>query len=59
MGIVRGFITLALMIAFAALVIWAWGSGRRKEFERAAREPLEDDTAPTRNASAEAGGTKP
>jgi len=45
-GIVRGVITLALLILFVMLVIWAW-SGRRKElFDSMARMPLEEDDDP-------------
>lgn len=38
----RGLFTLILMIAFVAIVVWAWSSKRRKEFDEAARLPLED-----------------
>ena len=45
-GIVRGVITLALLILFVMLVIWAW-SGRRKElFDSMARMPLDEDDDP-------------
>ena len=40
---VRGLLTLVLMIAFVGVVIWAWSSKRKKDFEEAARLPLEDD----------------
>ena len=40
---VRGLLTLALMIAFVGMVVWAWSSRRKKDFEEAARLPLEDD----------------
>ena len=43
-GVVRGIITMSLLLLFMGLVVWAW-SGRRKDlFERMARLPLEDDT---------------
>ena len=42
MGTVRGLLTLALMVAFVAVWIWAWSSKRRKEFEEAARLPLDE-----------------
>jgi cytochrome c oxidase cbb3-type subunit 4 len=43
-GLVRGMITLSLLLLFIGLFIWAW-SGRRKDlFERMAQLPLEDDT---------------
>ncbi|KPK51517.1 MAG: hypothetical protein AMJ59_27900 [Gammaproteobacteria bacterium SG8_31] len=39
----RGLFTLVLMVAFVAIVIWAWSGKRRKDFDEAARLPLEDD----------------
>jgi cytochrome c oxidase cbb3-type subunit 4 len=45
-GIVRGLITVALLILFVMLVAWAW-SGRRKQlFDSMARMPLEEDADP-------------
>jgi cytochrome c oxidase cbb3-type subunit 4 len=38
----RGLFTLILMIAFLAIVFWAWSGKRKKEFDEAARLPLED-----------------
>lgn len=43
MGVVRGLLTLVMIIAFAGVVFWAWSSRRRKDFEAAARMPLEDE----------------
>jgi cytochrome c oxidase cbb3-type subunit 4 len=42
-GTVRGLITLALLIAFVALVIWAWSKRRKADFDALSRMPLEDD----------------
>ena len=42
-GTVRGLITLAMLIAFAAVVIWAWSKRRKADFDKLARMPLEDD----------------
>jgi cytochrome c oxidase cbb3-type subunit 4 len=43
-GVVRGIITVALLLLFLGLVIWAW-SGRRKElFDRMAQLPLDDES---------------
>ncbi|HWJ07051.1 MAG TPA: cbb3-type cytochrome c oxidase subunit 3 [Steroidobacteraceae bacterium] len=42
-GTLRGLITLALLIAFVALVIWAWSKRRKADFDKLARMPLEDD----------------
>jgi len=45
-GIVRGVITLALMILFIRLAFWAWSSRRKELFDSMARMPLDDDTDP-------------
>jgi cytochrome c oxidase cbb3-type subunit 4 len=42
-GTVRGLITLALMLAFLGLVIWAYSKPRKTDFDEAARLPLEED----------------
>lgn len=42
-GVWAGVITAVLLVVFLAAVAWAWSSGRRDEFEQAARLPLEDD----------------
>lgn len=48
-GIVRGVITLVLMILFIALAMWAWSSRRKELFDSMARMPLdEDDDRPIR-----------
>ncbi len=45
-GILRGVITLVLLILFIMMVLWAW-SGRRKElFDSMARMPLDEDEGP-------------
>ena len=43
LGTARGLITLALLIAFVALVVWAWSKRRKAEFDELSRMPLEDD----------------
>jgi cytochrome c oxidase cbb3-type subunit 4 len=43
-GLVRGMITLSLLLLFIGLFIWAWSSRRKDLFERMAKLPLEDDT---------------
>ena len=40
----RGLFTLVLMVAFVAIVIWAWSGKRRKDFDEAAQLPLEPDS---------------
>jgi len=32
-----------MLILFVGIVAWAWSARRRKDFEEAARLPLEDD----------------
>lgn len=49
-NIVRGILTLILMLAFIVLVVWLYGKRHKHTFDRAARMPLEDD-APAANLS--------
>ena len=54
-GIVRGLVTVTLLVLFLILVAWAW-SGRRKQlFDSMARMPLEEDVEP---AKPESGSTQ-
>lgn len=41
---IQGIVTAVLLVAFVGGVIWLWGVRRRKDFEDAARLPLDDDT---------------
>jgi cytochrome c oxidase cbb3-type subunit 4 len=43
-GLVRGMITLSLLLLFIGLFVWAWSSRRKDLFERMAQLPLEDET---------------
>jgi cytochrome c oxidase cbb3-type subunit 4 len=43
-GLVRGMITLSLLLLFTGLFIWAWSSRRKDLFERMAQLPLEDES---------------
>jgi cytochrome c oxidase cbb3-type subunit 4 len=36
-------LTLVLFLVFLGIVIWAWSSKRKKQFDEAARLPLDDD----------------
>jgi cbb3-type cytochrome oxidase subunit 3 len=40
---IPGIVTAVLLLSFIGVAVWAYGSGRRAEFERAARAPLEGD----------------
>lgn len=42
-GVIRGSITLILMLLFIALTLWAWSGRRQSEFTAAARLPFEDE----------------
>ena len=44
---VRGLLTAALMLAFVGVVIWAWSSKRKKDFEEASRLPLDEKGPPS------------
>jgi cytochrome c oxidase cbb3-type subunit 4 len=39
----HSFWTVALLILFVGIVIWAYSSRRKRGFDEAARLPLEDD----------------
>ena len=43
-GVVRGLITLALMILFIVYACWAWSRSRKETFDSIARLPLEDES---------------
>ena len=42
-GTIRGLGTLVLLLAFLALVFWAYSKRRKADFDELARMPLEDD----------------
>ena len=42
-GFLHGIWTAALLAVFAAIVAWAWSGRRRRDFDEAARIPLEPD----------------
>jgi len=39
----RGLSTLLLMLTFIGIVIWAWSSKRKNDFEEASRLPFDND----------------
>lgn len=41
-GTVRGLVTLALLLAFLGLVLWAFSSRRKADFDDAAQLPFSD-----------------
>jgi cytochrome c oxidase cbb3-type subunit 4 len=42
-GLLSGAITAALLALFCGLCVWAYSGRRRREFDSAARMPLDDD----------------
>ncbi len=46
MGIVRGIATVFALLAFVAVVLWAYGKRSQDAFRSAAQLPLEEDDAP-------------
>ena len=42
-GTVRGLITLALMLAFVGLVIWAYSKRRKADFDEMAQMPFREN----------------
>jgi cytochrome c oxidase cbb3-type subunit 4 len=41
--VISGIVTTTLLVVFIAGWAWAWSPRRRKDFDEAARLPLEDD----------------
>ena len=42
--------TVALLVVFIGIVVWAWSGKRKQDFEQAARMPLDDDDEPAPQA---------
>lgn len=47
--------TVALLVVFVGIVIWAFSGKRKADFESAGRIPLEDDDEPARSGREEKG----
>jgi len=43
---VRASLTLVMLVVFVGIVVWAYSSKRKKQFDEAARSVLEDDGVP-------------
>ena len=43
MNTFRGLTTAFLILVFLGIVVWAWSSRRKADFDEAARLPLEDE----------------
>lgn len=46
MGLIRGLITVSLLVLFIGLWFWIWSSKRGEEYSAASRVPLEEDEHP-------------
>lgn len=44
LSIIASISTVMVMITFIVIVIWAWSGKRSKDFEEAARLPLDENT---------------
>jgi len=42
-GLWQGIYTVVALVAFIYIVVWAFSGKRKKDFEEAARLPLDDD----------------
>ena len=42
-GLLHGIWTAALLAVFVAIVVWAWSGRRKRDFDEAARLPLEEN----------------
>ena len=42
-GLLHGLWTAAMIAVFAVIVAWAWSGRRKRDFEEAARLPLEEE----------------
>ena len=47
-GFLHGLWTALLLVTFAAIVAWAWSGRRKRDFDEAARLPLEEDEPSSR-----------
>ena len=45
--------TLVVLVLFVGIVIWAWSSKRKQDFDEAANIPFNEDDTPTENTSKE------
>lgn len=44
LGAISGVITAILLVAFIGIVLWAWSSKRREQFDAMARMPLDSES---------------
>jgi cytochrome c oxidase cbb3-type subunit 4 len=56
LGTLSGLVTLLMMIVFIGIVIWAYSGRRKKDFDEAARLPLEAERHETSDSQREGKG---
>ena len=56
-GLAHGLWTALLLVTFAAIVVWAWSGRRKRDFDEAARLPLEDDPPAAGGGGGSEGGS--
>jgi cytochrome c oxidase cbb3-type subunit IV len=44
-GLIHSVWTVMMFVLFIGIIVWAWSGKRKKQFDDAARLPLEDDDA--------------
>ena len=45
--------TVVVLVLFVGIVIWAWSSKRKQDFDEAANIPFHEDETPTEHTSKE------
>lgn len=50
LGTVLGLITLLFLVIFIGIVLWAYSGRRRKDFDEAARLPLDEERRETNSS---------
>ena len=50
-GLLHGLWTAALIAVFGGIVVWAWSGRRKRDFDEAARLPLEEDAGDSADLS--------
>ncbi len=57
-SIVRGILTLILMLTFISLVVWLYARKHKHAYDYAARLPLEDDVQPATHQDSRTGSNE-
>ena len=52
-SLIQSIWTVVVLVLFVGIVIWAWSSKRKQEFDEAANIPFHEDDTPTEKTSKE------